>query len=865
MSDRQNRPPDNNQVKQTAASKLKAGNNLSIGNIVQNIISFIKITINIGNKNTEDCPPKLSSNNKPRFYIPDSKIKKFVGRSEFLDDEKPGKLDKTLKKNCQTAATFIHGIGGVGKTELCIQYAQKYKNEYPGGICWIDLPDENTADKIGKYIVGKAKDDYQLFPSSDGLSQQVEYCWKNWPGEEDVLVVVDNITDYECIKDHLEIPIKEARFKVLVNALEPENPGNATSLEFYNVPVNPLDEAAALELLRLQIGEDRIEEIDEAKKICKFLGYLPLALMLIGRLVEEYDLSLEKTYQYLLKKDEEDVVDNLNKVNKVLSLSWKKLKENERDLGSLFGLFAQAPIDFNLMKSLLENLKKKVSSFENYTRKDLKRLGLIYYYEESDERTKHGCTDTDKETYQLHTIIQLFIENELNNSEKDKVSDAKKYFCQLMMQEARKISATPTQEDKKAVELSIPHIQKVADNLQDYQDDLESSEIIEIYLGLGRFDEGNGIYDKAEEWYKKYQEMVDNNTLEKESPSFVKAQNALAHINLLRDNYSEAEKLYREAYEVGTKWLNKKNSNFPTKVPSEDLRSVLQSQDGWGYLLCYPNQDSDEEATENEKGKNRLDEAKKLLEEALKKRQSYLEDVKCDIETSKDFNLDIATNYNHLGYLFKTRTNWTKADNVYEKALKIRQDNLPEEHPLLAVSFHNIGICNFEKFFYYKDKEGIEKALLYRNKSVEFLNNALEIYKKLYGDKHYNVALVSFEFAKIHQNLGDVDQAESLLNKVLEIVDLIKQASLKEKALCQLAYLYLSKKDYKEVRSYCDRLLVLAENQDTQLSGDTYFSPHQPQTPENIRNSVSISLSKKDYKKARSYCDRLLDLAENQT
>lgn len=62
----------------------------------------------------------------PPNNIPYRSIANFVGR-----DEKLVELHKKLLQNDNAAILAVAGMGGMGKTELATQYAQRYKDNYP--------------------------------------------------------------------------------------------------------------------------------------------------------------------------------------------------------------------------------------------------------------------------------------------------------------------------------------------------------------------------------------------------------------------------------------------------------------------------------------------------------------------------------------------------------------------------------------------------------------------------------------------------------------------------------------------------------------------------------------------------------------
>ena len=124
----------------------------------------------------------------------------FVGRTRDLENLHDNLQRDGVATIFQSAQVVLHGLGGVGKTWLAIEYAYRYADAYPGGIWWVSangdprdgllrLAGDIQAVKPG--ILGALTD----ISASERSARAVQLALQNHP--EPSLIILDNITSPE--------------------------------------------------------------------------------------------------------------------------------------------------------------------------------------------------------------------------------------------------------------------------------------------------------------------------------------------------------------------------------------------------------------------------------------------------------------------------------------------------------------------------------------------------------------------------------------------------------------------------------------------------------------------------------------------
>ncbi|RCJ29215.1 pilus assembly protein PilF [Nostoc minutum NIES-26] len=659
-------------------------------------------------------------------------FKKFVGREVELQN-----LHQQLQTSRQVAIVAVAGMGGVGKTELATQYAKQHLQNYQGGVCWLSAQGIDVGIQILRFVELKFN---RIAPDDWELADRLRYCWQNWQQGE-VLLVFDDVTDYKKqVQPYL--PPESPRFKVLLT----------TRLGFDRtlpqLPLGVLKPLAAMKLLKSLVDRERLKsEAWVARKICQFLGYLPLALELVGRYLDTMpELSLEKLLKRLEKKRlEHEAIAKANSlmryeygVAEAFALSWEQLDENAQGLGCWLSLYALADIPFS------------VEAIEDDEEQELWQKAI------AELRKLHLIQWRSKGIYRLNPLIQQFFQMKLDES--SNADEVKTAFAAMMVKVAKQIPPQPNRKDIFNLAPHIPHLAEVATHLCQY---LSDEDLIGPFAGLGRFYQGQGLYQQAEPWLQQC-EKVTKNRLGLEHPHVAASLNNLAQIYHSTGRYSEGEPLFQQALELRKSLLG---DNHPHVAASLNNLAALYHSTG------------------------RYSEAELLYQQALELRKSLL----------GDNHLDVATSLNNLAGLYGDIGRYSEAEPLCQQALALTKRLLGDNHSHVAASQNNLAQI------YHSTGRYSEAEPLYQQ--------ALELTKRVLGDNHPHIANSLNNLAELYHSTRRYSEAESLYQQALALTKhlLGDNHSYVAASLNNLAGLYHSTRRYSEAELLYQQALAICE------------------------------------------------------
>jgi hypothetical protein len=212
------------------------------------------------------------------------------------------------------------GIGGVGKTQLAVEFFYRYAFAFDKGIFWIDGSDPS---KWLEQIVAIARDRLDLEISQEQITEIEitkryftefqKYCSEH--GRK-MLLLIDNVIDsLDLNRDNILFPGDLiSKFILLTLGC---NLLFTTRRDFEGkLPANVIEHKlemllpdSAYELLTKYRKPKSDEEEKYAKKICNSVGYLPLAIVLIGGYLRLYPGTTAKYYY------EQHIADKLGSID----------------------------------------------------------------------------------------------------------------------------------------------------------------------------------------------------------------------------------------------------------------------------------------------------------------------------------------------------------------------------------------------------------------------------------------------------------------------------------------------------------------------------------------------------------------------
>jgi tetratricopeptide (TPR) repeat protein len=682
-------------------------------------------------------PVLLSSkpNNLPFASLNDL----FIGRDTAL-----GELDGRLAKQPGGAAAAvvarqaIHGLGGVGKTRLAIEYAYRHESDYSALLfVTADSPEQlwtNLAGLIGTLPLSQ--------PLPDDQPSQVKAVLAWLAANPDWLLILDNVDTPSAAREVEKLLPRLGAGRVLITSRISKWSAAVRTLE-----LDVLDEPDAVEFLLKRTQDRRIPAPDDsarAKEIAELLGRLALALEQAGAYISRRRITLAK-YITEWNQRHEHVLDSFDaremQYPRSVLTTWKtsfdQLSDGARSLLNRLAWFAPDPIP----NAILEQMPT-VDVDADQNADDL----LV-------ELLDYSLAAREADSFVVHRLVQDVTRCQLRKTEDiTPLRAALEWIDAVFHGDPNDVQTWP-----RLLPLAS-HAQALTSHADERQITEPTSRLMN---DLAQLLQATNRLSEAEPLMRRVVEIFENSPGE-DHPNVATALNNLAQLLYATNRLSEAEPLMRRTLEIDERSFGLEHPNVATRL--NNLALLLQAT-------------------------NRLVEAEPLMRRALA----------IDERSFGPEHPEVATDLSNLAGLLHSTSRLAEAERLTRRALAIDERSFGPEHPSVAADLNNLAqllkaknrLAEAETQMWRalaidkrsfgpehpnvaRDLNNLAELLYATNRLAEaepLMRRALAIDERSFGPEHPKVAIRLNNLARLLQATNRLAEAEPLMRRAVEILE----------------------------------------------------------------------------------------------
>ena len=656
----------------------------------------------------------------------------FVGRVKELE-----KLHELLQGDERVAiSAATSGMGGVGKTELAVQYAWVHDEDYPAGIWWL-----SGRDVVGQVVSYGLRMGMPMTGTDSTAVQKVQECYDFWRQGLDGLrlVIVDDVTTVEDYRAVLPYLPADPSFRILLTTRE--------RLQVRRLDLGVFSEKESIEFLTQLLGAERVAaEGKLAIELCEWLGYLPLGLELVGR----YLLSKSKPRTSIATVLERLKASSLGarallqgqpmtsthvSLAAAFEVSWVALVEKPRtqELAALVSLFGLAAIPQDVLESCFELWDEDLEDAQDR----LMNLHLIG----QDEK--------------LHPIVREFLTVKLDEMP-DCAEMRGRYAGTIVALADTHCRQTMLPDQLEVAEVYIEHWN---DFVKRQSEDDFGISIASVCIHLEMYYSAQGLCDLALEPSERAL-AIRENQLGPNHPSTGTSLNNLAALYASMGRYAEAEPLYQRALAISKKQLGPDHPDTGTSLnnlaelycsmgrysEAEPLHqralAISEKQLGPDHPQTIRNLNNLAELC---RSMGRYSEAEPLHQRSLAIREKHL---------GPD-HPQTGTSLNNLAELYRSMGRYSEAESLLQRSLAIREKQFGPDHPSTGTSLNNLA--------------GLYDSMGRYAEAEPLLQRSLAIREKQLGPDHPLTGTSLNNLAELYRSMGRYAEAEPLYQRAWAI------------------------------------------------------------------------------------------------
>ncbi len=769
-----------------------------------------------------------------RWNVPFLRNPYFTGREQFLVSLHHSlSADKTVTVSQSRA---ISGLGGIGKTQIAIEYAYRYAREYEA-VLWVQADSHEVL--VSEFA--RLAQTLELPDKEEQEQWRVVNSVKRWLQEHSGwLLILDNADDLTVMADMLPRGMAGA---TLVTTRSQATGKIARGLA--------LDKMEISEGIRLLLRRARLLEEDEpletvsaatrtaAVHLVEELDGLPLALDQAGAYIEETGCSLSEylaLYQQhrlaLLQRESSTASEYPYTVASTWTLSFSKVEQANPAAVDVLRVCAFLHPDAIPEEILTAGAASLGLHLQHVASEPLLLNEAIQLL----RRYSLVKRDAEAKLLNLHRLVQVVLKESMEPA-------MQRQWAERVILAVNAAFPAVEYDVWPQCERLLSQALTAAQIIEQYQ--IVSEDAGNLLYGMASYLHDRARYAEAELFYHRALDIREQRSGQ-EHIDVAASLDGLANLYRDQGEFARAESLYQRALHIREQHLG------PGHL---DVAISLE-----GLAILY-----------KEQGKYAQAEPLHLRALAIREQQLGLE------------HLQVAASLNGLALLYKEQGKYEEAERLYQRALAIREQQLGLEHPQVASSLNNLAILytaqgNYEAAerlhqralalsiqAYGEEHPAIawdlnNLAVLYYEQGkytevVPLLERALRIWEHYLGETHPHVATAVGNLAEIYTTLGKYTEAEPLYQRALHIWAQQLEPEHPDVAnpLEGLANLYRQQGKYSEAEQLYQRALRIREQAQW---------PGHPETALIMYNLALLWEAQGDKEEASTWCMRALAIRE---
>ncbi len=785
--------------------------------------------------------PEDQASLAPIWTVPFPRNPYFTGRETILDA-----LHTRLTTSQPVALTqtpALSGLGGIGKTQVAIEYAYRYAQEYRA-VFWLAA---ETAESLMTSLQWIAALLYLPEHQATEQSRMVAAVQRWLMANPGWLLIADNVEDADLLQTVLP-PVRQG-----VLLLTTRRQALGALAEPLELPSMSDEEGIMLILRRarwltpslteLPPRQEKLKEIPAgAQELVAYLEGLPLALDQAGAYIEETGCSVAD-YLQRCRNQRKQVLAHRGthggahpaSVATTLKLSIEQVERQHpaaADLLRMCAFLHSEAIPEELFQVGSPSLGPALSQITT----DPYQFDLVL-------AALRGASlvtrQPETRTLSVHRLVQAVLQDGMEPDETRVWSERVMRALNAAFPNPEKLDTWPRCEQY------LAHVLTWASFITLERGKLpEAGELLyragSYLMARGRFTEAEPLLKQAVDWgeqqhgpdhptlipwLEKYSELfwrrgkyeqvelillrvlkLEQQHLEPEHPQTAETLNDLAMVYCDQGKFELAEPLFQQALSIREQRLG---ANSPNTALTLNNLALLYERQG------------------------KLEKAEPLYQRALFIREQQLGPE----------HPTVATTLNNLAGLYYTRGRYTEAEPLYQRALRIKEQQLGPDHPDLSFI-----LLNLATLYRSQRKYELAKSLYQRS---------LHIREQQLGIRHPETAFTLNNLALLHYEQGNFEQAEALYQQALSIWEqqLAPDHPRTALALNGLANLYRDQGKEEQAELFYQRALRIREQR---------LGPEHSETATTLADLATLYVKQKRLQAAKPLYQRALTINEKR-